>query len=126
VSRAEVAAIARKVAANPAVAEIRRAVREFLGPLSCDELNVAVSGGADSLALAEATAHVGHKLGLAVRALVVDHGLQEGSAQVAADAAGAARKLGVDTAEVLAVEVTGPGGPEAAARRAHYRRRLAT
>jgi tRNA(Ile)-lysidine synthase len=109
---------------NAAVARVRRAVREFLAPLHrdgyCDELNVAVSGGADSLALAEATAHVGHRLGLPVRALVVDHGLQPGSASVAQDAARAARKLGVDTAEVRTVEVAGPGGLEAAARRARY------
>ena len=99
---------------------MRRAVREFLGPLSCGELNIAVSGGADSLALAEAGAYVGHQFGLPVRALVVDHGLQEGSARVAAEAADLARKLGADTAEVLTVQVTGPGGLEAAARRARY------
>ncbi|WP_043841109.1 tRNA lysidine(34) synthetase TilS [Amycolatopsis taiwanensis] len=103
-----------------AVARVRRAVREFLEPVRFDELNVAVSGGADSLALTEATAHVGHRLGMPVRALVVDHRLQEGSARVAAEAAGLARKLGADTAEVLAVDVTGPGGVEAAARRARY------
>lgn len=103
-----------------AVARVRRAVREFLRPLRFGDLNVAVSGGADSLALTEATAHVGHQLGLPVRALVVDHRLQEGSARVAAEAAGLARKLGADTVEVLTVEVTGAGGLEAAARRARY------
>lgn len=99
---------------------MRRAVREFLRSVRFGELNVAVSGGADSLALTEATAHVGHQLGVPVRALVVDHGLQEGSAGVAAEAAALARKLGAHTAEVLTVEVTGAGGLEAAARRARY------
>lgn len=105
---------------NEAVAWVRRAVREFLGSVRFDELNVAVSGGADSLALTEAAAHVGHRLGRPVRALVVDHRLQEGSARVAAEAAGLARKLGADTAEVLTVDVTGSGGLEGAARRARY------
>ncbi|WP_246257705.1 tRNA lysidine(34) synthetase TilS [Amycolatopsis anabasis] len=111
---------------HPAVAQVRRAVREFLGDpettghLACGELCVAVSGGADSLALAEAAAHVGHRMGLKVRALVVDHGLQDGSAAVARDAAGKARELGADSADVLGADVRGPGGPEAAARRARY------
>jgi tRNA(Ile)-lysidine synthase len=108
-----------------AVAEVRRAVRKFLAGFPgrdgrWDQLNVAVSGGADSLALTEAVAHVGHQRGLPVRALVVDHRLQGGSAQVAAAAARTACELGADTAEVLTVEVTGPGGIEAAARRARY------
>jgi tRNA(Ile)-lysidine synthase len=110
---------------HPAVARVRTAVREFLeghaAPhLKGGEVCVAVSGGADSLALAEATAYVGRHLALRVRALVVDHGLQAGSAMVAESAAKAALSLGVDQAEVLTVEVTGAGGPEAAARRARY------
>ncbi|TVT07050.1 tRNA lysidine(34) synthetase TilS [Amycolatopsis bartoniae] len=99
---------------------VRRAVREFLAAHPRVDFDVAVSGGADSLALAEAGAHEGHKLGLRVRALVVDHGLQSGSAEIAQRAASAARRLGVDEAEVLTVEVTGAGGVEAAARRARY------
>ncbi len=107
---------------GPAVAAVRRAVRAFLeGADAPSELCVAVSGGADSLALAEAVAHVGHHRGHTVRALVVDHGLQEGSAKVAADAAAAAKALGADEAEVRRADVTGPGGPEAAARKARYR-----
>lgn len=106
--------------ADRAIVGLRRVVRKFLAPLKCGELAVAVSGGADSLALTDAAAHAGHRLGMAVRALVVDHGLQEGSAGIASSAAGLARKLGADSAEVLTVEVTGSGGPEAAARRARY------
>jgi len=103
------------------VAAVRRAVREFLESVEAPpELCVAVSGGADSLALAEATAHVGHRRGHTVRALVVDHRLQEGSAKVAEDAAAAARALGVDAADVLRAEVGVEGGPEAAARKARY------
>nr|WP_317493068.1 tRNA lysidine(34) synthetase TilS [Haloechinothrix sp. LS1_15] len=83
-------------------------------------VGVAVSGGADSLALAEATAYCGARLGLATRGLVVDHGLQEGSAGIAEWAAGTARSLGLDTVRVLSVDVGDGGGPEAAARRARY------
>ena len=105
-----------------AVAAVRRAVRGFLDTVEAPpELCVAVSGGADSLALAEAAAHVGHRRGLRVRALVVYHGLQAGSAKIAADAAAAAKALGVDDAEVRQAVVTGSGGPEAAARKARYR-----
>ncbi|GAA5164798.1 MULTISPECIES: tRNA lysidine(34) synthetase TilS [Amycolatopsis] len=103
-----------------ALIPVRRAVRGFLAAHPRVDFDVAVSGGADSLALAEAAAHEGHKLGLRVRALVVDHGLQPGSGRVAREAAEAARGLGVDEAEVLPVEVTGAGGVEAAARRARY------
>ncbi|QKV77628.1 tRNA lysidine(34) synthetase TilS [Amycolatopsis sp. Hca4] len=108
---------------GPAVTAVRRAVRGFLEAVESppSELCVAVSGGADSLALAEAVAYVGHHRGHVVRALVVDHGLQEGSAKVAADAAAAAKALGVDEAEVREVAVAGKGGPEAAARKARYR-----
>ncbi|WP_245788253.1 tRNA lysidine(34) synthetase TilS [Amycolatopsis marina] len=105
---------------------MRRAVREFLAAreqavrLAAGELTVAVSGGADSLALTEAGAAAARGLGLRVRALVVDHGLQAGSAQVAETAVRTARQLGADSAEVLTVDVTGRGGPEATARRARY------
>ena len=78
---------------------------------------MACSGGADSLALAAAAAHVGTR---AVHGLVVDHGLQPGSAAQAAAACAALAGLGVD-ARVAAVTVTEAGdGPEAAARRARY------
>ncbi|QRP46588.1 tRNA lysidine(34) synthetase TilS [Amycolatopsis sp. FDAARGOS 1241] len=105
-----------------ALAAVRRAVREFLATAGVpDEVCVAVSGGADSLALAEATAYVARHRKLRTRALVVDHGLQDGSAEVAARAATVAKEFGLDTAEVLTVSVTGKGGPEAAARTARYR-----
>ncbi|MEU3628355.1 tRNA lysidine(34) synthetase TilS [Amycolatopsis coloradensis] len=107
---------------DPAIAAVRTAVRDLLTSADPrDEVCVAVSGGADSLALAAAAAFVGTRAGLRVRALVVDHGLQDGSAETAAKAADTARELGVDTAEVLRVSVGGAGGPEAAARRARYR-----
>jgi tRNA(Ile)-lysidine synthase len=108
---------------DPAVSEVRTAVRRFLaepavvGHVERGGVAVAVSGGADSLALAAATAHVAK--GSAIRALVVDHGLQAGSAEVAERAAEQCRGLGLD-AEVVPVVVDGAGGPEAAARKARY------
>lgn len=97
---------------------VRSAVRAFrrAHPELGDEVCVALSGGADSLALTAAAAAEFAE----VTALVVDHGLQPGSDQVAQTAADAARELGVQ-ARVLVVVVTSDGsGPEAAARDARY------
>ena len=80
---------------------------------------VGCSGGADSLALVRAAVHVGRERDISVGAVVIDHQLQEGSADVAQRAARAARELGADPVVVEAVEVAhGPasGGLEAAAR----------
>ncbi|WP_460775592.1 tRNA lysidine(34) synthetase TilS [Microbacterium sp. GXF7504] len=104
---------------HPAVAEVRRHVRESLDRLDGDLVVVALSGGADSLALMAATAFEAPKRGMRVLAVTVDHGLQDGSAQVAEAAASAARDRGAD-ARVIRVEVGTAGGPEAAAREARY------
>ena len=90
------------------------------GMLASGEVAVGVSGGADSLALAAATCYVAQRRDLRVRGLIVDHGLQAGSAQVAEDAAATLRKLGIGTVLVLPVAVGTDGGPEAAARRSRY------
>ncbi|APH46566.1 tRNA lysidine(34) synthetase TilS [Microbacterium sp. 1.5R] len=106
---------------SPVIAEIRLAVRTALADLpKGSTVVVALSGGADSLALAAATAFEAPKLGLRVGTLTVDHGLQNGSDAVAARAARAAAALGLD-ALVVRVEVGADGGPEAAARDARYR-----
>ncbi len=109
---------------SPAVAEIRNAVRAGLSGLADGQLVLAAcSGGADSLALAAALAFAAPRAGLRGGAVTVDHGLQAGSAQRAAEVAGVLRGLGLDP--VHAVPVTVPpaasaGGPEAAARTARY------
>ncbi len=102
---------------DEAVARTRVAVRRLLTGLDVPVVGVAVSGGADSLALAAATRHVTR---IRVRGLIVDHGLQPGSAQVAANVKAQLENLGLDEVRVLPVTVDGPGGPEAAARRARY------
>lgn len=81
---------------------------------------VACSGGPDSLALAGVTAWVGERRGLVVHAVVVDHALQAGSAEVADRAARQCRALGIGSAAVVRVNVGADGGPEAAARTARY------
>ncbi len=97
---------------------VRLAVRRFLDRApGCGVVAVACSGGADSLALAEAAVHDGR---LAVHGLVVDHGLQDGSAAVAARAADQLVALGCAKAQVLTVRVDGASNVEAAARAARY------
>src|SRR5690606_23123681 len=81
---------------------------------------VACSGGPDSLALAAAAAFALPRAGLRAGAVVVDHALQDGSAEVAARAAAQCRELGLDPVEVHRVEVGTAGGMEAAARDARY------
>jgi len=129
---------ARRPRLTPPIADVRRAVRSVLasfpepvegsghigpstgsGPAAPLVL-VALSGGADSLALAAATAFEAPRAGLRAGAVIVDHGLQDASATVAEAAADAARALGLDPVLVRRVEVTGEGGPEASARAARY------
>lgn len=100
-----------------AVLIVRRAVRAWLAETGVTgSVAVALSGGADSLALtAAATVEAAH-----VHALIVDHGLQADSADVAARAERAALGLGCVSARVLPVRVDGVGGLEAAAREARY------
>ncbi len=126
------------------VAEVRAAVRRALVGAGCPPgtpVVVACSGGADSMALADAAAYLaagaaGRRGGAAtgggagaaggwpVTAAVVDHGLQDGSGDRAAATVALLGRLGVP-ARVYPVEVAGPGGTEAAARRARYAALLA-
>ncbi len=135
---------------TPAVADIRRAVRNALADLAPTPVRnagsddaavqdvatadstdpafrrnaplvlVALSGGPDSLALAAATAFEAPRAGPRAGAVIVDHGLQEGSAAVAERAAAQAAGLGLEPVRVVRVAVTGDGGPEGAARAARY------
>ncbi|MFI6823621.1 tRNA lysidine(34) synthetase TilS [Micromonospora sp. NPDC050187] len=106
----------------PAVAAIRVAVRRALvGLPAAGPVLVACSGGADSLALAAATAFVAPRLGRPAGLVTVDHGLQAGSAERAAAVARWAEKTGFAPVESVRVRVAGrPGGPEGAARDARY------
>ncbi|TFB98870.1 MULTISPECIES: tRNA lysidine(34) synthetase TilS [unclassified Cryobacterium] len=97
---------------------------------------VGLSGGPDSLALAAGTAFEAARAGLRAGAVIVDHALQPGSADVAAEAARQATALGLDPVLVVRITVdhgenhrgsaadTDPAetysGPEAAARTGRY------
>ncbi|GAA4418616.1 tRNA lysidine(34) synthetase TilS [Georgenia halophila] len=112
---------------DPDVAAARLAVRGALADLPAGvRVLVACSGGADSLALAAATAFVAPRQGWSAGAVVVDHRLRPGSDVAAARTARLCRHLGLEPVDVRAVDVaggpagTGAGGPEAAARAARY------
>ena len=122
---------------HPAVAATRSAVRACVADLVDDApraplVLVACSGGADSLALAAAAAFEAARsrrrgpAGWRAGAVVVDHGLQPGSDEVADGAARACRGFGLAPVLVVRADLTGPGsargtgGPEAAARHARY------
>jgi tRNA(Ile)-lysidine synthase len=108
-----------------AVGQLRTAVevftRTFLKAylVTEDQWCVALSGGPDSLALTAVAAQL-----RPTTALIVDHGLQPGSAAVAETARTQAVALGCVDAQVVCVHVGNPsgpqGGPEAAARAARY------
>lgn len=97
---------------SPHFLACRRAVRPFTRPAL-----IGLSGGPDSLSLVAAAAAEGKD----VRALVVDHGLQAGSSDVAARAATQAAEMGV-RADIVRVSVDAAPGQslEAAARTARY------
>ena len=103
-----------------AVAAIRRAVRASISDVQLP-LRVAVSGGADSLALAAAVAFVARRDGYGpVCGLTVDHRLQPESARRAETTAAILTDLGLEPVHILTVRVGTEGGPEAAARSARY------
>lgn len=112
---------------HPSIAAVRLPVRRTLARLDAragdrGTVAVACSGGADSLALASAAVFEGHKLGMRVVGVTVDHGLQAGSVEQADRVVSQLAALGVDetlTARV-AVDAASRLGPEAAAREARY------
>lgn len=106
---------------DPAVAAVRRAIRDDVARTPGGAVLVACSGGADSLALLAGTVFEARKSGWHVVGVTVDHGLQDGSADHAARVV--AQMVGIGAHETVSirvsVEATGVG-PEAAAREARY------
>jgi tRNA(Ile)-lysidine synthase len=100
------------------VAALRTAVAAFARRYAAGDETwcVALSGGADSLALTAAAAAQ-----RPTTALIVDHRLQPDSDRVAMTAREQAMTLGCVEAQVLCVDVGTTGGPEAAARTVRYR-----
>ena len=100
-----------------ALVALRSAVRAALEKFSAgDVVLVAVSGGADSLALAETAKLEGEKLALKIIGVTIDHQLQSGSDLQAEKVV---KQLSIPClVEKVNVEVT--DGLEASARRARY------
>ena len=107
---------------DPAVAATRLAVRQHLADLPAGAtVLVACSGGTDSVALAAALAFEAERAGIRAGAVVVDHGLQPGSDDVAQSAAALCREMGLDPVEIVRADVRQTGaGLEADARAARY------
>ena len=130
---------------TPAMADVRRAVRESLSEAfpdararvtrdpSCGQpggwvvpsdaplVLVGLSGGPDSLGLAAALAFEAPKCGIRAGAVIVDHALQPDSGDVAERAETTARALGLAPVVTQQVTVrTSAGGPESDARDARY------
>jgi tRNA(Ile)-lysidine synthase len=104
-----------------ALVDIRSAVRPYLEKLSAgDSLLVAVSGGADSLALAAAVIAESKDLALRPIAVTIDHQLQDGSAAQAARVVEQVQKLGYVDVISRKVIVDQSSGLESGARDARY------
>ena len=100
---------------------IRNAVREQLERCEAgDCILVAVSGGADSLALAQATLVECAPLAIKAVAVTIDHQLQEKSADQAAKVEKQLRAMGFQDVVVAKVKVSLESGLEAGARSARY------
>ena len=87
------------------------------------QIVTACSGGADSLALAFAARYVATRRDLKYAAVIIDHGLQQGSADIAARVRDQLDRLGYHDVTITAVQVdrSAAAGLEAAAREARYR-----
>jgi tRNA(Ile)-lysidine synthase len=104
-----------------ALVDIRSAVRPYLEKLSAgDSLLVAVSGGADSLALAAAVIAESKDLALRPIAVTIDHQLQDGSATQAARVVEQLTSLGYTDVISRKVSVDQSSGLESGARDARY------
>ena len=100
---------------------IRSAVRSALSDCTAGDLIlVAVSGGADSLALALALSLEAPKLAVRIEGVTVDHQLQSQSSVQAEKVVAALSKMGIEKTHIIKVDVDITDGLEASARRARY------
>ncbi len=106
---------------SPALLKVRQAVRPWLADLpSNSRVLVGVSGGADSMALAISLHLESIAKKIQVIPVVVDHGLQSDSAEVAKSVVAKLIKLGFEDVFTARAHVTMQDGVEASARRARY------
>ena len=104
-----------------ALLDLRSAVRPFLENLTAgDSAIVAVSGGADSLALAYALIKEVPDLAITLIAVTVDHQLQSGSGDQAKKAQEQLKAMGYKEVIIEKVSVVEKSGIEADARTARY------
>ena len=109
------------VSTNPATVAIRSAVRECLSICSAgDTVLVAVSGGADSLALAAALVPESKNALINLVGVTIDHQLQNNSSEQATKVCTQLLELGISQSEIVQVNVEIVDGLEASARRARY------
>ena len=103
-----------------AVPAVRNAVRTWLENLEAgDTILVAVSGGADSLALAHALSIEAKEFVISVIGVTIDHQLQEASGTQAEKVKNQLKEFGVDCI-IKKVTVNIKDGLEASARKARY------
>ena len=101
--------------------QIRLAIRAELTDLSAgDTVLVAVSGGADSLALAAGLLTEAKEKAIRPIAVIIDHALQPNSADVAMNTKAELAKAGYTNIEIKRIKVEITDGMEASARRARY------
>ncbi len=104
-----------------ALVDLRNAVRPFLENLTAgDSALVAVSGGADSLALAYALIKEAPELAITLIGVTVDHQLQSGSADQAKKVQSVLKDMGYQEVLIEKVDVVEKSGLEADARNARY------
>jgi tRNA(Ile)-lysidine synthase len=104
-----------------ALLDLRNAVRPFLENLTAgDSAIVAVSGGADSLALACALNKEASDLAITLIAVTIDHQLQAGSADQAKKVQEQLKAMGYQEVIIEKVSVVEKSGLEADARTARY------
>ena len=104
-----------------ALLDLRNAVRPFLENLTAgDSAIVAVSGGADSLALAYALVKEAPELAITLIAVTVDHQLQTGSGDQAKKVQEQLKAMGYQEVIIEKVSVVEKSGIEADARTARY------
>ena len=106
---------------SSALLELRNAVRPFLENLTAGDCAlVAVSGGADSLALACALIKEAPELAITFIAVTVDHQLQSGSNEQAKKVQAQLKAIGYQEVIIEKVSVVEKSGLEADARTARY------
>ena len=106
-----------KIENTPALWQIRKAVKPWLND-SAQPVLFGCSGGVDSMALAVALFM--ESSNTKVIPIVIDHGLQDGSAQITAQTVERLKQIGFVQVESARAQVTMTDGLEASARRARY------